>query len=259
MTDFSAVGAAYAEHSDSARGRLRHDLVERRLRAELPTSPVRILDVGCGTGEMTIRLAAAGHQVTAADPDPRMLAVTADRLTALPGLRDRVELVEAGVDSLPSGREGFDAVCCHGVLRYLDEPGEALARLTEQLAPGGLLSILAKNRRAIGVREALAGDYESAHRLIASEADRSPGNLGLETRGDTAETLDELAAGHGLTPLPWQGVRIFHDHLDDTWAPGRAAYEAALELEWAASWRSPHRDIGHLVHALARRPKRSRS
>ncbi|MEU1226180.1 methyltransferase domain-containing protein [Streptomyces sp. NPDC005828] len=258
MTDFSTVGAAYADHSESSRGRLRHDLVERRLRAELPASPVRILDVGCGTGEMTIRLAAAGHRVTGADPDPRMLAITAGRLAALPELRERVELVEAGIDRLPHGREAFDAVCCHGVLMYLDDPEEALARLAEQVAPGGLLSILAKNRRAIGVREALTGDYGNARRLIESAADRSTGNLGLETRGDTAESLDRLAAGHGLTPLAWQGVRIFHDHLDDSWTPGRAAYEAALELEWAASWRSPYRDIGHLVHALARRPELNR-
>ncbi|WP_426361981.1 class I SAM-dependent methyltransferase [Streptomyces sp. E-08] len=122
MTGFSAVGAAYAEHSGSPRGLLRHDLVERRLRTELPASPARILDVGCGTGEMTIRLAAAGHRVTAVDPDPRMLAITAGRLTALPELRERVELVEAGIDGLSLGREAFDGVCCHGVLMYLDEP-----------------------------------------------------------------------------------------------------------------------------------------
>ncbi|MGW4700886.1 class I SAM-dependent methyltransferase [Streptomyces sp. NPDC004285] len=256
LTGFSAVGAAYAEHSGSARGRLRHDLVERRLRAELPASPVRILDVGCGNGEMTIRLAAAGHRVTGVDPGPRMLALTAGRLVALPELRERVELVEAGIDSPAFGRGAFDGVCCHGVLMYLDDPGEAVARPAGHVAPGGLLSILAKNRRAIGMREALSGDAAGAHRLIASGADGSPGNLGLETRGDTAEALDGLAAGHGLTPLPWQGVRIFHDHLDASWAPERAAYDAALALERTASRRSPDRDIGRLVHTLARRPGR---
>ncbi|MER7541029.1 methyltransferase domain-containing protein [Streptomyces sp. NPDC097704] len=56
--------------------------------------------MGCGAGEMTIRLAAAGDQVTGGDPDSRMLAITAGRLAALPELRDRVELVEAGIDSL---------------------------------------------------------------------------------------------------------------------------------------------------------------
>ncbi|MER5893332.1 hypothetical protein [Streptomyces sp. NPDC001876] len=49
------MGAAYAAHSDSARGRLRHDLVKRRLLAELPTAPARILDVGCGNGESYLR------------------------------------------------------------------------------------------------------------------------------------------------------------------------------------------------------------
>ncbi|MFF9851466.1 class I SAM-dependent methyltransferase [Streptomyces litmocidini] len=253
------MSAAYAAHSDSARGRLRHDLVERRLLTELPARPVTVLDVGCGNGEMTLRLAAAGHRVAGADPSARMLAAAVDRLAGRPELADRVRLVGAGLESLPFEGERFDAVCCHGVLMYLDEPGEAVARLAGLVAPGGLLSVLAKNRRSIGVREALAGDCTTARRLIESGADRSAGNLGRETRGDTAEDLDRLAAGHGLTPLPWQGVRIFHDHLDDTWAPEPAAYAAALEVEWAASWRSPYRDMGHLVHTLARRPERSRS
>jgi ubiquinone/menaquinone biosynthesis C-methylase UbiE len=61
VTAFDSVGAAYTAHSDSARGRLRHDLVERRLLAELSATPARILDVGCGNGEMTLRLAAAGR------------------------------------------------------------------------------------------------------------------------------------------------------------------------------------------------------
>ncbi|MFI1712557.1 class I SAM-dependent methyltransferase [Streptomyces sp. NPDC053513] len=259
LNGFDSVGAAYAAHSGSARGRLRHDLVERRLLAELPAPPATVLDVGCGNGEMTLRLAAAGHRVTGVDPSARMLAAAADRLATRPELADRVRLVDAGLDSLPFDDDRFDAVCCHGVLMYLDEPGEAIARLAGLVAPGGLLSVLAKNRRSIGVREALAGDYATARRLIGSGADRSVGNLGRETRGDTAEALDRLSAGHGLTPLPWQGVRIFHDHLDDAWAPEPAAYAAALEVEWAASWRSPYRDVSHLVHTLARRPERSRA
>ncbi|MFJ9973985.1 class I SAM-dependent methyltransferase [Streptomyces sp. NPDC090621] len=259
MTGFDSVGAAYAAHSDSARGGLRHDLVERRLLAELPATPARILDVGCGNGEMTLRLAAAGHHVTGVDPAATMLAAAADRLAARPDLAGRVRLDNAGFQSLSLDGEPFDAVCCHGVLMYLDDPGEAVARLAGLVAPGVLLSILAKNRRAIGVREALVGDSETARPLIVSEADRSVGNLGRETRGDDPDALDRLAAEHGLVPLPWQGVRIFHDHFDDTWAPDLAAYAAALELEWTASSRSPHRDMGHLVHTLARRPEWSGS
>jgi ubiquinone/menaquinone biosynthesis C-methylase UbiE len=259
VTGFDSVGAAYAAHSHSARGRLRHDLVERRLLAELPTAPARILDVGCGNGEMTLRLATAGHRVTGVDPAASMLVAAADRLAARPELADRVRLINAGFESLSPDGEPFDAVCCHGVLMYLDDPREAVARLAGLVAPGGMLSILAKNRRAIGVREALVGDSKTAYRLIVSAADRSVGNLSRETRGDDPDALDRLAAEYGLSPRPWQGVRIFHDHFDDAWAPDPAAYAAALELEWAASSHSPYRDMGHLVHTLACRPKRSRS
>ncbi|MFF9198337.1 class I SAM-dependent methyltransferase [Streptomyces sp. NPDC014779] len=254
MTDFAAVGRDYAEHSGSARGRLRHDLVAHRLLAELPDRPSTVLDVGCGDGEMTLRLAAAGHRVTAVDPSEGMLAAAARRIAARPELAPRVRLLEAGVHDLPFATERFDAVCCHGVLMYLDESATAVARLAGLLAPGGLLSILTKNRAAIGVREALRGDYAVARALIEGGAGTSVGNLGMPTRGDTAEELDRLAAAQGLVPLPWQGVRIFHDHRAD-WTPDPEEYRLALATERAASERDPYRRLGRLVHALARRPR----
>lgn len=253
VTDFARVGRDYAEHSGGARGRLRHDLVARRVLAELPDRPSRVLDVGCGDGEMTLRLAVAGHRVTACDPSAGMLAAAARRLRARPGLAPRVGFLEAGLDDLPFEVEQFDSVCCHGVLMYLDEPATAITRLAGLVAPGGVLSVLTKNRGAIGAREALRGEYAAARRLIEQDAATSVGNLGLTTRGDTAEELDGLAATQGLVPLPWQGVRIFHDHRDD-WAPGPEEYALALETEWTASKRDPYRHLGRLVHTLARRP-----
>ncbi|MET9536210.1 methyltransferase domain-containing protein [Streptomyces sp. NPDC006553] len=258
LTDFAAVGAAYSAHSLSARGRLRHDLVARRLLAELPTGPARVLDVGCGDGEMTLRLAAAGHRVTAADPSAEMLGTAVRRVGARPDLAPRIRFLEAGLDSLPFAGERFDAVCCHGVLMYLDDPVGAIGRLAGLVARGGVLSILTKNRAAVGFREALRGEYGVARGLIEHGAATSMGNLGLRTRGDTAEALDELAAEHGLAPLPWQGVRIFHDHRVD-WAPGPEEYAQALQTEWAASTRDPYRQLGRLVHTLARRETERRT
>ncbi|WP_433283332.1 class I SAM-dependent methyltransferase [Micromonospora sp. CA-244673] len=53
-------------------------------------APARVLDLGCGTGRLTLALAAAGHRVTGVDPEPGSLAAArakpgGDRVTWLPG------------------------------------------------------------------------------------------------------------------------------------------------------------------------------
>lgn len=253
-TDFATVGAAYAAYSRSGRGRLRHDLVARRLVALLPDRPCRILDVGCGDGEMVLRLSAAGHRVTGVETSPDMLKKAKERLAGAAG---RVTLTEGDIYDLPFEDRSFDAVCCHGVLMYLKDAVEPIAHLARLVADGGILSILTKNALAVGAREALRGQYDTAQALIESRQASSPGNLGIPTRGDTPKHLDLLAQANGLTPLPWQGIRVFHDHLADDWAPEEAVYQAALHTEWAASTRSPYREMARLVHTLARREARA--
>lgn len=251
-SDFAAVGTGYAAYSRGGRGRLRHDITARRVLAELGERPVRILDVGCGDGEMVLRLAAAGCEVTGVEKSAGMLTTAAERVAAAPEIAERVTLAEGDIYSLPFDDASFDAVVCHGVVMYLRESSEPVSNLARLVAPGGLLSILTKNALAVGVREALRGEYDSALAQIESGQASSMGHLGYVTRGDTPEHLDQLARDNGLTPLPWQGVRIFHDHRTD-WAPSEEEYRAALEVEWAASTRSPYRELGRLVHAVARR------
>ncbi|MCL3998889.1 class I SAM-dependent methyltransferase [Streptomyces lavenduligriseus] len=253
-SDFAAVGTGYAAYSRGGRGRLRHDLTARRILAELGDRPARILDVGCGDGEMVLRLAAAGHQVTGVEKSPGMLASATERVAADPAIAERVTLTRGDIHHLPYDDGAFDAVVCHGVVMYLPDSVAPVAHLARLVAPGGLLSILTKNALAVGVREALSGDYALARAQIESGQADSVGNLGIRTRGDIPDHLDSLARANGLTPLPWQGVRIFHDHRMD-WQPSEEDYQAALETEWAASSRSPYRELGRLVHTVARRPE----
>ncbi|MFJ6769379.1 class I SAM-dependent methyltransferase [Kitasatospora sp. NPDC091257] len=250
--DFAAVQTGYAAYTSGGRGRLRHDITARRVLQELGDQPARILDVGCGDGEMVLRLAAAGHRVTGLEKSPGMLAAAAERVAARPGIGERVTLQEGDIYTLPFDDASFDAVVCHGVVMYLPETAVAYAHLARLVTTHGVLSILTKNQLAVGVREALTGEYASARAQIESGQAASLGNLGITTRGDAPAHLDALARANGLTPLPWQGVRIFHDHRTD-WQPDETGYRAALETEWAASTRSPYRELGRLVHAVARR------
>ncbi|WP_424709267.1 class I SAM-dependent methyltransferase [Kitasatospora acidiphila] len=111
-TDFGAVGGSYAHYNTSGRGRLRHDLVARRLLADLPRTPAGVLDLGCGDGEMTLRLASAGHRVTGVDPSAGMLASAAERLGTRAETAGRVRLLQADIATLPTHLGVFDAVCC---------------------------------------------------------------------------------------------------------------------------------------------------
>ncbi|MFD8258657.1 class I SAM-dependent methyltransferase [Streptomyces griseoluteus] len=250
--DFATVGSGYAAYSGGGRGRLRHDITAHRVLAEIGERPARLLDVGCGDGEMVLRLAAAGHQVCGVEKSPGMLEAAAQRVAAVPEIAERVTLSKGDIYTLPFDDTAFDAVVCHGVVMYLADSVTPIAHLARLVADGGILSVLTKNRLAVGVREALSGDYASAWAQIESGQAAGVGNLGITTRSDTPDHLDNLARANGLTPLPWQGVRIFHDHRTD-WKPTEEEYWATLETEWATSSRSLYRELGRLVYAVTRR------
>jgi SAM-dependent methyltransferase len=99
----------------------------------LPPAPARVLDVGAGTGFLSLGAARLGHRVTALDLSPGMLArlrQAADR----EGLR--IEAVEGSAEHPPDGP--FDAVIERHLLWTLPDPGAALASW-RRVAPGARL------------------------------------------------------------------------------------------------------------------------
>lgn len=111
--------------------------------------PARVLDLGCGGGDLVARLAALARrdgldvQWTGADPDPRALHVAAER--AAPDVRfvaaDASELVERG--------EVFDAVISNHVLHHLGTDLPAVVAQSRALSSGIVLhGDIARSRRA---------------------------------------------------------------------------------------------------------------
>jgi len=249
--DFAEVGDQYQGYCGTARGRLRHDMVMRKI-TELCPRPGRALDIGCGDGEISLRLAALGWRVDAFDESEDMVRRARCRASALPaGIArfDRASLAEVSHDA---GTAEYDLVCCHGVLMYLPESAPAIRQLALFVKPGGYLSVLTKNGAAVGFREAMKRQYDVAATLIRQAAPASVGHLGVATRGDSAAALEQLLHQAQLSTVGWHGVRIFHDH-ELGWAPSETEYAAALELEWAAAEKSPFRDVAPLIHILGRR------
>lgn len=102
----------------------------------LPMTPgARVLDVGCGTGELLRRLRAKYPQAALAGLDPvaEMLAVAKDKLSGKEDLRIGY------ADSLPWPAGTFDVVVSCNMFHYITHPIEALHEMARVLRPGGAI------------------------------------------------------------------------------------------------------------------------
>ncbi len=133
-------------------------------------SRARVLDVATGTGAVAIATARAyGCRVVGLDQSPEMLAVARERVRRA-GLEERITLVEARAEALPFAPASFDALTFTYLLRYVDDPGAALAELARVLKPGGRML-----GQEFGIPRALL--WRAAWRLYAREILPAVGRL----------------------------------------------------------------------------------
>ena len=114
--------AQYAQN-----GRFVADLASEVLALLTPQPGERVLDLGCGDGSLTERIAKSGADVTGCDHAPQMLAATTAR-----GLRT----VSADMTALPFTAE-FDAVFSNAALHWTRAQTAVLAGVSRALRPGG--------------------------------------------------------------------------------------------------------------------------
>ncbi|MCA9533333.1 MAG: class I SAM-dependent methyltransferase [Myxococcales bacterium] len=100
-----------------------------------------VLELGCGTGRITLPLAKAGVRLTGVDSMPPMLAEAEARLAKLPrAARERVTLRLGDLRTLSLGQSFDTIIAPFNVLMHIYSPAEmanTLARVAEHLAPGG--------------------------------------------------------------------------------------------------------------------------
>ena len=114
--------AQYAQN-----GRFVADLASDVLALLAPQPGERVLDLGCGDGALTERIAASGADVTGCDHAPHMLAAATAR-----GLRT----VPADMTALPFTGE-FNAVFSNAALHWIRAQPAVLAGVHRALRPGG--------------------------------------------------------------------------------------------------------------------------
>jgi demethylmenaquinone methyltransferase / 2-methoxy-6-polyprenyl-1,4-benzoquinol methylase len=112
----------------------------RELEGRLPVSRARILDIGCGTGDLSLACARLGS-VVGCDFCPPML-VLGKRKISRAGREHAVDLLEADALCLPFAASSFDAVVSAFVVRNLVSIEQGLQEMRRVLRPHGVLGIL---------------------------------------------------------------------------------------------------------------------
>jgi malonyl-CoA O-methyltransferase len=211
-----AFSAATATYEAAARAQiLAADFLMERL--GILSAPLRVLELGCGTGLLTRRLAAAlpaGSSLLATDLSPAMIEAAGK---ALPGVSFAVMDAESPHLSGP-----FDLIVSSLAAQWFTDLPGTLARLSGLLAPGGRLLLTTLGGGTFA-------EWSAAHRA-----------LGLESGVPAYPEAEALAA-----MLPGAGVESHSFGLD--YADGRD-FLKSLEALGAQTPRPGHRPLppGHL-------------
>ena len=100
--------------------------VEEFVRSQLPPPPARVLELGCGSGELALALSAEGWRVTAVDPEAP----------------EGPPFVRAAVEDLAAADHGtFDAAVAVLSLHHAGVVGAVLDKVRSLLRPGGILVV----------------------------------------------------------------------------------------------------------------------
>ena len=112
------------------------DEVETKIAFDLfePKAEEKILDVGCGTGNFSIKLAQKGCEVTGIDISEPMLEKAAEKAKKL---NLDIDFKKANVVNLEFEDNHFDSVFSMAAVEFISDPEKAMQEMKRVVKPGG--------------------------------------------------------------------------------------------------------------------------
>ena len=145
----------------------------------------RVLEIGAGTGKMTVELARRGCEIVAVELGSGMAAVAARNLASFP----KVSIVDAAFEDWSLPATPFDAVVAATSFHWLD-PAIRVTRAADCLRPGGALAIVSTEHVAGGTDAFFEAAQACYERWDAS----TPPGLRLQGADDIPVETEELSA-----------------------------------------------------------------
>ncbi len=105
----------------------------------------RLLDIGCGDGAYSIRLAPGFRHVDAIDIQTDRLTLFTDRIAGTP-LANQITVREMSAEKLDYPDDSFDLVTAIEVLEHITDLDQALTEIRRVLKPGGTFAFSTPNR-----------------------------------------------------------------------------------------------------------------
>jgi SAM-dependent methyltransferase len=132
-TVFDGVAAEYDRHRPAYPG----ELIDQACQVAGIGRGDPVLEIGCGTGQLTRGLLARGLHVTAVEPGPSLIALARQNLAGA----GQVDFVSARFEDAPLPRERFRAVFCASAFHWID-PGISWQKAADVLVAGGTLALV---------------------------------------------------------------------------------------------------------------------
>lgn len=208
-----------------------------------------VLDLGCGIGQLSARLAALGHRPTLVDASHEMLLMAQAHYQEAGLALEPEQLICAGLEDVDSlGLPQYDLVLMHAVLEWLPDPQPGLAVAAARVRPGGYLSLAYYNRHGLIYRNLLHGNFDRIRREYYSgdEGGFTPIHAILP------DELESWLAPLGLEPVYRAGLRTFSDFMPRGVAE-KHTDEEVLEMERRFAEVEPYRSLGRYQHLICRK------
>lgn len=203
-------------------------------------SSTRVLDAGCGLGQMSTEFAKSGFQVDAIDVSGESIEYAQQQ-----AIQDKLE-INYGVGQLQDIDTQYDIIINHAVLEWLSDPFAAIDLLIERLQPNGYLSLSFFNKDALTFGNLLYGNFDYVKKGLKV---KKKVRLNPQQPLSVQPVLTYLKAHSQVEIIHEAGIRCIHDYMRNI-EHQTEHYQALVAAEKEFSTQPPYKWLGKYFHVV---------